>query len=67
MHRQRIGAASEEDIVDLQLERHFRKAAIPVASFPLFDSVIDLPKGQALREGGMRLGLAHQEEVEPGL
>jgi hypothetical protein len=67
LYWQRIVATSEEDMVDIPIKRHFRKAAVPAASCQLFDGVIGLPKGQALLEGGMRLGLAHQDEVAPVL
>src|SRR5262249_1634277 len=44
-------------------QRHFREASIPAASFTLGHTASGLPKRHALRELGMGIGLARQDEV----
>jgi hypothetical protein len=64
VHGQGIRAAAQGNVSEVALPHDCRKTAIAVAAFHGFDGVIGLPKGQALLEGGMGVGLAHKDAVE---
>ena len=68
MDRQGTVTTTQEDVIDVPLQRHCREAAVPTPSFPRGHAVIGLPEGQPLIELGMgiRLGIFAQplEKVE---
>ncbi len=64
MDRQGIVTTAQAHVVEGAHHRHFREATIPVASFTLGHTVVGLPKRQALRERGMRVGRTRQDEGE---
>ena len=62
--RQGIVTTAQAHVVDVAHHGHCREAAIPVASFMLGQTVVRLPKRQALIERGMGVGLTRQDDVE---
>ena len=63
LHRQGIVTTAQEHVIDVPILGHFGVAAIPVVAFQLGQAVVGLPKGQALVEFGMGIGLAYKDEI----
>jgi hypothetical protein len=57
-------ATLQKDLVKIAIPRDGGETATPAACFQLLDGIIRLPKGQALLERGMGIGLAHKDEVQ---
>ena len=62
MDRHGIVPTSQQHVVEVAHPRHVREAPMPAASCTLGPRVGGLPKRQALRERGMGVGLARQDE-----
>jgi hypothetical protein len=61
--RQGLVTPSQQYVVEVAHQRHFRDATIPAASFTLGHTAGGLPKRQALRARGMGVGLARKDAV----
>lgn len=66
IHRPGILTAAQPHIVARAIQHDVAHAAAAVALLNFLHGLRLLPKGQALIERGMRVGLAHQDEVEAG-
>src|SRR6516165_11911670 len=55
---------TQTHVINVPIQLHFREAAIPMAPFQGSKPVVGLPKRQPLRERGMGVRLARQDEVK---
>ena len=62
--RQGILPVEQEHVMERAIQGHCREAAIPVTACTRGDAVVGVPKGYALVQLGMGIGLAHQDEIE---
>src|SRR5215510_153096 len=62
--RQSIVTMTQAHVIEVAIVPHFREAAIPMATFKCGNPVVGLPKRQPLRERGMGVGFARQDEVK---
>ena len=65
MDRHGIVTPMQEYLVEIAHHRDLREALMPVVLFTWSHRVVGLPKRDALREFGMRVGLARTNEMVP--